>query len=121
VQLPRSGRAEDGDPGARENKVHTSQQQHIDMLSQSLKATQGKYEVSALSLAEERRGGRQRHEALVSELSSIVTTCEQAQAETHRWKDESEVREGGSGVELSFFYCVVVLGMHTYLYIMCMY
>lgn len=76
--------------------VQSSQQQHIELLSKSLKQAQEKYESTAAALGEERRAGRHRHEALVSELSSVVTTCEQAQEETARWRDESEVRPASS-------------------------
>ena len=72
--------------------MESSQQQHIELLSKSLKQAQDRYETCSTALAEERRSGRHRHEAIVAELSSVVTTCEQAQQETERWRDESEVR-----------------------------
>lgn len=53
---------------------------------------QDKYESCASTLAIERRGGRQRHDALVNELSNIVSSVEQAQADAAKWRDESEVR-----------------------------
>lgn len=83
----RNGRGEPALAGS----VESSQQQHIELLSKSLKQAQEKYEANATALGEERRSGRHRHEALVSELSSVVTTCEQAQEQTVKWRDESEV------------------------------
>ena len=75
--------------------VDSAQQQHINLLTQSLKQMQERYDKCSSDLASERRSIRGKHESLVGEIANLNAIYERAEA------DLAKVRENLTAVESS--------------------